>query len=147
MIESLKQLWKRTEDGAAPRKKHTIVLAVAALMTEIMRMDGRLEKTEHEQILHLLQQRFQMDEAEIRALIERAQATAEQALDLHQFTSVIIQHYSTAERQDIIADLWSVAMADGHVDPYEEQLIRRTSELIGLGHRQFIAAKLEAQEA
>lgn len=144
MIDSLRQLWNK---ASTPRKEHDIALAVAALMIEIMRMDGRLEKAEHEQVLQLLQQRFQLTDEDIHALVEHAGATAEQALDLHQFTSVVIRHYSTAERQDIIADLWRVAIADGHIDPYEEQLIRRTSELIGLPHRQFIEAKLQAQEA
>jgi len=146
MINSLKRLLKGHSKNPEQQREHDISLAIAALMIEIMRMDGQLEAAEHVKILQLLQQRFRLTGEELHTLVERAGKAAGQALDLHQFTSVVIRHYSSAERQDIIADLWRVAMADGHVDPYEEQLIRRTSELIGLHHRQFIKAKLQAQE-
>jgi len=68
----------------------------------------------------------------------------QKALDLHQFTSVVVKGFSTEERIGILVELWAVALADGFVDPYEEQLIRRMADLMGLHHSQFIAAKVAA---
>jgi len=144
MLRRLKRLLQG-EQPPATRPAHDIRLAVAALMAEVMRMDGRLDAAERGQILSALAQRFRLTREEAAALITRAGEAAEQALDLHQFTSVVIRHYTTEQRQQIVADLWRVAMADGYADAHEEQLIRRVSDLIGISHRQFIAAKLAAE--
>ena len=38
--------------------------------------------------------------------------------------------------------MWQVAYADGHLDHYEEHLIRRVADLLYVEHRDFIQAKL-----
>jgi len=147
MISRLKQMWSKAAKSPAGRKRHDVSLAVAALMVEIMRLDDRLEDAEHSQIVLSLEQFFGLSESEIHALVERAKREADQALDMHQFTSVVVKGFSTEERVDILTELWLVAMADGHVDPYEEQLIRRIADLLGLHHSQFIRAKVAASGA
>lgn len=146
MIDRLKRMWTRAARSPAGRKRHDVSLAVAALMVEIMRLDGKLAEAEHSQIVIALEQRFGLAESEIHELIEQAGREADEALDMHQFTSVVVKGFSTDERADILTELWSVAMADGHVDPYEEQLIRRIADLLGLHHRRLIRAKIDAAE-
>jgi uncharacterized tellurite resistance protein B-like protein len=147
MIDRLKQLWQQAAARPREQKQHTLSLAVAALMVEVMRMDGQLQGAERSAIMQSLQQRFGLAQAEIHQLIGDALYQVKQALDLHQFTSVVVQGFSTDERVGILAELWAVAMADGEVDPYEEQLIRRMADLIGLHHSQFIEAKIAAGAA
>ncbi|MBL4775063.1 MAG: TerB family tellurite resistance protein [Mariprofundus sp.] len=144
MIAKLKQMWAKAAESPADDRQHSVSLAVAALMVEIMRMDGKLEQAERNEIIQRLQQRFDLSPSDIDALIEQASEKVEQALDMHQFTSVVVKGFSTAERIDILAELWAVALADGHVDAYEEQLIRRMADLMGLHHSQFIQAKITA---
>jgi len=144
MIETLKRLWT---DAAAPAHKvDDLPLAVAALLVEVMRMDGQLDKAEQSAIIRALQQRFGLEKAEVHALIERAQLETTTAHDLHRFTSQVVRAFPTAERGQIVQQLWEVAMADGHADPHEEQLIRRAAELLGVSHRAFIAAKIAAAQ-
>jgi len=144
MINKLKQMWKQAAASPQEKKKHNVSLAVAALMVEVMRMDGHLESTERSEIILALQKRFGLGQVEIHDLIEDALQEVKQALDLHQFTSVVVKGFSTEERVGILTELWGVALADGFVDPYEEQLIRRMADLMGLHHSQFIAAKVAA---
>ncbi len=144
MINKLKQIWKQAAASPQEKKKHDISLAVAALMVEVMRMDGHLESAERSEIILALEKRFGLDQVEIHDLIDNALQEVEQALDLHQFTSVVVKGFPTAERIDILTELWAVARADGFVDPYEEQLIRRMADLMGLHHSQFIEAKIAA---
>ncbi len=144
MINKLKQMWKQASGSPQEKKKHDVSLAVAALMVEVMRMDGHLESAERSEIILALEKRFGLDQVEIHDLIDNALQEVEQALDLHQFTSVVVKGFPTAERIDILTELWGVAKADGFVDPYEEQLIRRMADLMGLHHSQFIEAKIAA---
>ena len=144
MIQKLKQMWKKAAVSDQASKKHDVSLAVAALMVEIMRMDDKLEDAEHSAIMLAIEQRFGLSELEIHALIEQAKKEVDKALDMHQFTSAVVKGFSTEERIDILTELWSVALADGYVDPYEEQLIRRIADLLGLHHSQYIKAKIAA---
>ncbi len=144
MINTLKQMWKQAAASPQERKKHDLSLAVAALMVEVMRMDGHLESAERSEIILALEKRFGLGQVEIHELIENALQQVQKALDLHQFTSVVVKGFSTEERIGILVELWAVALADGFVDPYEEQLIRRMADLMGLHHSQFIAAKVAA---
>ena len=41
--------------------------------------------------------------------------------------------------------LWRVAWADGRIDRYEEQILRRVADLIHLRHGEFIQAKHAAE--
>ena len=144
MIQKLKQMWKQAAASPDTTKKHDVSLAVTALMVEIMRMDDKLEDAEHSAIMLAIEQRFSLSEDEIHALIEQAKQEVDQALDMHQFTSAVVKGFSTAERIDILSQLWSIAMADGYVDPYEEQLLRRIADLLGLHHSLYIKAKIAA---
>ncbi len=144
MLERLKRLFAG-EASPAEREAHDLPTAVAALMIEVMMQDGRLDAEEERVIHHLLGKRFALDDAAIRDLVARARAQTDRAHDLFQFTARIIRGYPVAERADVIRELWRVAMADGRADAYEEQLIRRIAELIGVEHRAFIEAKIQAR--
>jgi uncharacterized tellurite resistance protein B-like protein len=148
MLKSLKRLWtdsvRYPESG---RRAHSLELCVAALMVEIMRVDGKIEHTERMELLAQLQKSFELSGEATENLIEEAMLKTDKALDMHQFTSRIVKGFSTSERAGVLQQLWRVAMADGHVDPYEEQLIRRIADLFGVPHRQFIEAKLAAANA
>ncbi|MDQ7005534.1 MAG: TerB family tellurite resistance protein [Ghiorsea sp.] len=145
MFSKLKALF--AEESKEPEKKeHTIALAVTALMVEIMQADDDINASEHQAIFKAIEKRFELNHDEVEALIEDAKDAQNKAMDLHQFTSLIIDHYSTEERIDILKELWLIAMADGHIDSYEEHMIRKLAKLIGVYHDEFIQAKIDARQ-
>lgn len=146
MFNVIKSLFTGQTSQEPKQKKHDISLAVTAMMIEIMRIDGKLESTERQVIFRAIEKRFNLTHEEVETLITEATQAQSKSTDLHQFTSRINQHFSTEERIDILKELWQVAMADGHIDPYEEQLIRRVAGLIGVYHGEFIQAKIDARE-
>jgi len=147
MIKTLKKLWSASPTGREKGKGLDITLAVTALLVEVMMMDGRLDDAEHCEIVVALKNRFGLPDEDACRLIDRATTAADKAHDLHHFTSRIIDKYPFEERAGIIHELWRVAMADGHVDAYEEQLIRKIADLIGVTHRDFINSKLQARNS
>ena len=147
MLKKLKTLWDGTADKKPSNRKHDISLAVTAVMVEIMHIDGKLDDAEHDTIIEAVEKRFGLSTTEVHELVEKAKKATADANDMHQFTSQIIKHYKTEERIEIIKELWQIAMADGHIDPHEDNLIQRTAELIGVYHRESIQAKIDAREA
>jgi len=146
MLNKIKRLLTRAHDETAIQKEHDISLAVTAIMIEIMNVDDKLESAEHQTIITAIKKRFALNDAEVEELIQSAKNAQNIATDFHQFTSLITQHFSTSERIDFLKDLWLIAMVDGTIDPYEEQLIRRIANLIGVYHGEFIQAKIQARE-
>ncbi len=145
MFDAIKALFSNQETQEKSDKTHDIALAVTAMMIEIMRIDGKLEDAERQCIFQAVEQRFGLPHDEVQALIKEATQAQAQSTDLHRFTSLIGKHFDTQTRIDILKELWQVAMADGHIDPYEEQLIRRIAGLIGVYHGEFIQAKIDAR--
>jgi len=146
MLKKLKSLLKENAGKDAEKRQHDLSLAVTAVMVEVMHIDGNLDVAELDVIVRAVEGRFGLPAEKVQALIEEATRETDNSHDLHQFTSQIIKAYGTEERIAIVRELWQVAMADGHVDPHEEHLIRRTAELIGVYHREFIQAKIAARE-
>jgi len=144
MIKALKRLWE--DQPKQSQQEADIVLAITALMVHVMQQDDHLDDAEHQEIIQSIQQRFNISLQKAEQYIKQAQHEIHSAHDLHQYTSPLIKAYSQSERVDIIRQLWRVAMADNDIDPYEEALIRKIAELIGVHHHQFIDAKIAARQ-
>lgn len=144
MIATLRRLFADTGESDEDRE-HSRHLVAAALLVEVARADDAFDGREEEMMASLLAQNLQIAEDEARALVADAQARVDHATSLYEFTRQVNDHYSPAERCELVADMWRVAYADGNLDKYEEHLIRRIAELLYVPHAQFIRGKLTAR--
>jgi len=122
---------------AAPDKH----LAVAALLVEAAHMDARFDARERQAILDLVAKRFTLDESEAESLLAEAHAAQQHATDLVRFTRTIKAAFAPAERVELVEMLWEVVYADGRVDPFEANLLRRIGGLIYVSDRERGAAR------
>src|SRR5450631_2453767 len=129
----------------AGRPEHTLQLAVAVLLIEVMQSDAECAFDEQTTILNILKQRFHLSDAEVTQLIERGQQTSKSANDLHQFTSLINNELALPEKISIIEYLWQVVYADGKISAQENHLMRRLVDLLHISHGDNIAAKMRAR--
>jgi len=147
MLAAIKQFF---ENHIAPEKEggdlpeHAVRLAVAALLFEMMRMDEETTDQEYETVGKILTERFELSEAETARLIALAEEEAADVTDYYQFTALINKHFSPRQKGELLEQLWRVAYADGHLDKYEEHLVRKLAELLHVPHSRFIAAKHRA---
>lgn len=121
-------------------------LASAALLIEIAKADYQDDPRETDKVVELLRDRFEIPERELEILMTLADQEVRQATDVFQFTSLVNQHFSAAEKNQLVESLWEVAYADGRVHHYEEHLIRKIAELIYVPHSEFIRTKLAVAE-
>lgn len=122
-------------------------LAVAALLVEVLRADYDTSFGERRQVIESIKGLLNLDAAACEALLTDAEGSVDRAHDLHQFTSRLNESLSHSEKRALMEQLWRVARADGVVHKYEEHLIRRVADLLHVSHREFIAAKLRAEES
>lgn len=126
---------------------HQLKLATAALLIEMMQQDARIHESEQKAVREVLQNNFNLTDKETLQLCELARQELDNAVDSHQFTSLIARNYSQAEKKRIIEYLWQVAYADDHLDPLEEHMVRHIAELIYVPHRDFIRIKHKVQKS
>ena len=121
-----------------------IQLAAAALLIELSRADYKQEPQEQAAIESALKKSFALTDEQLQELIELAEEENQQATSLYQFTQLIKDNYSQAQRFELVKMLWQVAFADDEISKYEDHLIRKISDLIYLPHSDFIRAKIVA---
>ncbi|MBE0369833.1 TerB family tellurite resistance protein [Pseudoalteromonas sp. MMG013] len=145
MFKQIKKLLKELSEQ--PREKNTIDFntALAALLIEVMRADGKVLEIELIKVTEVLVERCELDDKQVNALITLAQQLVEQAIDLYAFVKQINNNTSDIERIEIVQLLWFVAYADNDIDRYEDHIIRKIAGLLYVSHADFIAAKLAAQ--
>jgi uncharacterized tellurite resistance protein B-like protein len=132
--------------GTSSGSAGSLNLAVAALLVEVLRADYEVTAAERQQVVHSIGKLLDLGESDSVALMEMAERQTDQAHDLFQFTSMINQGYSAAEKQRLVEHLWRVARADETIHKYEEHLIRRIADLLYVPHSSFIATKLRTNE-
>jgi len=132
---------------ANPALEHTLQLATAVLLVEVMRSDAAITWVERNTVFNTLRERFTLTAGEVTALIDRAEEAARDAHDLHSFTSRLNAQLDPPQKARIVEYLWQVAYADGHLDTHEQHVTRKIADLLHVSHGEYIAAKMRAKNA
>jgi uncharacterized tellurite resistance protein B-like protein len=119
--------------GAAPEEaSRRLHVAACALLLEMAHADGEFSPAEQQHIEHALAGHFNLAEDQVRELITIAETERREAIDLHQFTSLIVRHYDEGQRLVLAELLWRVVLADGDLSKHEDALIRKIGNLLDL---------------
>ena len=135
---------ERLAPGADDDPEHRRNLAAAALLIEVARADFEFDDDEQRAIETLLEQTLHLTSEEIAELVRLAHDESRDATSLHQFTRLVNESHSLDDKKRLMEALWRVAYADGRLDKYEEQLLRRIADLLHLRHAEFMRAKHSA---
>ena len=142
MINRIKALFAPAQVAAAPLShEDELRLAAAALLVEAASMDGAFGQAERTEIARLLSKRFALSDEEVATLMEEAAFAVQRTGQLYGFTRVLKDRFDDKERIEMIEMLWEVALADGDVDHFESNLIRRVGGLLFVSDRERGLAK------
>ena len=116
-------------------------VACAALLLHAAAIDGDIEEAERDLLHLMLKQRFSLDDAATEKLIEVATTSEHEAVDLYHFTRLLNRSFDDQGRQRLIEMMWQVAFVDGRITEFEENLIWRAADLLGVSSRDRIALR------
>lgn len=122
-------------------------LAAAALLVHIASIDGEFDADERARIQQLVEDRFGLPSEEAKALIADARESEREAVDLYRFTSVLKRRLDDDGRRQVVAMLWDMAHADGSVHEFEENVVWRVAELLGVSTRERVELRKEVRES
>jgi uncharacterized tellurite resistance protein B-like protein len=145
MISAFRKLFEVPARESEAEREHRLQLAAAALLIETARADFSEDQVEEASLRTLLCETLDLSPEEVDRLLRQAGEQLDEATSLYDFTRVINDHYSAAQKLELVSSMWRVAYADGRLDKYEEYLIRQVAELIYVPHSDYIRVKLAAK--
>ena len=110
-------------------------LAAAALLVHAAAIDGNVSDIERDKLHAIIKRRFGLDAAATDELVIEATEADHEAIDLYHFTSLINRSLDEVGRRRVVEMMWEMAYADGHVSEFEDNLIWRAADLLGISSR------------
>lgn len=149
MLRTLKALLGDLFDASAatPPDAHTLELATAVLLVEVMRAEDGIGDAERQAAIQTLQATFRLSTDEVDTLIAHAEGVARDATDLHQFSSVLNARLDEVAKIRVVEALWTVAFADGRLADHERHLVWRVADLLHVRPGDYAAARTRAATA
>jgi uncharacterized tellurite resistance protein B-like protein len=149
MFDSLKQFFADVTGLASP---HTFAdddyrLAAVALLIHVASADGVIDVAERRRISEVVETRFGLDGAAATELLAAAEASDREAVDFFHFTSLLKRSLDDEGRRKIVEMMWDVAYSDGTVHEFEDNIVSRVAELLGVSPRDRVTLKQKAAHA
>ena len=145
MINKIKEFFNKKTEEAEDNAHSVLNIATAALLIEVMTIDGNMEQEEMDSVKSNLSKILELSDDEIQELIDLSQEEVSDATSLYQFTKEINANFELQQKLDLMTALWQVALADDYLDKYEESILRKIADLIHLRHSEYIECKSKAR--
>jgi uncharacterized tellurite resistance protein B-like protein len=116
-------------------------LATAAILLDIAYADGTFTPAEDGNVVGFLTERFSLSPEDAKELLEAADEIRKKTVDHFALTHYIRKNAPLQERIDIVKTMWRLVYVDGSLSEYENYLVRKIADLLGLEHHVMIDAK------
>jgi uncharacterized tellurite resistance protein B-like protein len=116
-------------------------LAATALLVHVISLDGQPTQAERSKLHNLIESHFGLDRGTADRLIADAIQVEGEAVDLYHFTSVIMRSLDEEGRKRVVQMMWELVYADGQVTEFEDNVVWRASDLLGISQRDRIDLK------
>jgi uncharacterized tellurite resistance protein B-like protein len=107
----------------------------------VISLDGEPSEIEKRKLHSLLESGFKLDPGTADQLIASATRVEGEAVDLYHFTSVIMRSVNDEGRLRIVEMMWELVYADGQVTEFEDNVVWRAADLLGVSSRDRIELK------
>jgi uncharacterized tellurite resistance protein B-like protein len=118
-------------------------LAAAAILLEIAYADGEFTPAEDGDLVGYLKRAFSLTDEVAQELIAAADELRARTIDHFALTNYLRRNSSLAERIEMVKTMWRMVYSDRKLTDYENYLVRKLADLLGLEHHLMIEAKVE----
>lgn len=143
MLDAIKSFFAELDGSASdePFEETDQRLAAAALLYHVIAIDGAVSAEERRKLCEVLTRHYQLDDDEVAELMAAAEAADNEAVDLYGFTSVLKRRLDADGRKGVIRMMWEMVYADGSMNEFEDNIVWRVAELLGVSSRDRIDLK------
>ena len=147
MLRTLSQFFEtlvgETRRPAAPPIDDRLLTA-AALLVHVALVDGTLTPAEQQWLLDTVRARTGLAGEAAERFVAQASRRDLEAGDVAETLSGLRRKLNAEQRRELVAMMWRVALADGSLHEFEDTLISRACEVLGVSAAD--SAAIRAQE-
>jgi len=107
-------------------------------------MDDWFDPRERERIQALVVERFGEAAEDAEVLVDEAEAMVQDGAEIWGFARAVKDAFTPDERVQLVEMMWEVVYADGELDDFEANLLRRVAGLIYVSDQDSGAARKRA---
>jgi uncharacterized tellurite resistance protein B-like protein len=119
--------------------------AIATLLIEAARVDDNTTEADIAEAKKSLKLLANINSEEADVLIGKVSLPKNRPTSYLPLTRTINQNLDYDQKCVLIGAMWAIAHSDSHIDPHEDHIIRKISDLIYVSHRDFIDQKIKSQ--
>ena len=146
MFQNLKNIFEKVkqENNSEVEIIEEEIYAVLSLLIEACKVDGIVSEDEIEKITGLLINKFHLEPSKAKNAVIFVLEKANEKVEIFSDIKVILDTMDHEERIKVVEMLWGVVLADGNVDDYESNLMRKISSLLHVSSFETAEAKKRA---
>jgi uncharacterized tellurite resistance protein B-like protein len=137
----LDMLTGRTSEVQPSQQHDPLKLATAAVLLDVAYADGEFTPAEDGNVVDFLNGFFGLSPEDAQELLEAADEIRRKTVDHFALTHYIRKNSPLEERIDIVKGMWRLVYSDGKLSEYENYMVRKIADLLGLEHHVMIEAK------
>tara|TARA_B110000046_G_scaffold105899_1_gene113373 strand:- start:326 stop:781 length:456 start_codon:yes stop_codon:yes gene_type:complete len=139
---AMKKITSKTEDE--DEYKGEDIQAVIILLIEACQIDGKASEEELDYIKNLLIKKFKFSDTEADENMKNALNDGDKRIEIFSQIKIVLNEMDHSERVDVIEMMWGVILADGIIDDFEANLMRRMNGLLYVSGMESAEAKERA---
>ena len=146
MFQNLKNIFEKVkqENNSEVEIIEEEIYAVLSLFIEACKVDGIVSDDEIEKITNLLINKFHLEPDKAKNALNFVLEKANEKVEIFSDIKVILDTMDHEERIKVVEMLWGVVLADGNIDDYESNLMRKISSLLHVSSFETAEAKKRA---
>jgi uncharacterized tellurite resistance protein B-like protein len=146
MFSNLKTALKKITSKAEEEEEYKgeDIQAVIILLIEACQIDGETGQEEVQYIKKLLINKFNFSEIDADENINTALNDNDKRIEMFSQIKIILNEMDHQERIEVIQMMWGVILADGTIDDFEANLMRRMNGLLYISGIESADAKKRA---
>ncbi len=143
MFQNFKNLFDKVkqENNSEVEILEEEIHAVLSLLIEACKVDGTISDSEIEKITNLLINKFHLEPTKAKNALNFVLEKANEKVEIFSDIKVILDTMDHEERIKVVEMLWRVVLADGKIDDYESNLMRKISSLLHVSSFETAEAK------
>lgn len=119
--------------------------ALASLLYEAARVDRNVTDEDLTVAAESLSRLAKISIVDAQQFLVTASKPENRPTSYHPLATIINENFSYEQKCQLITSMWSIAHSDNHVDPHEDHIIRKISDLLYVSHQDFIHGKISAR--
>ena len=132
MFQNLKNIFEKVKQDKNSQVEiiEEEIYAVLSLLIEACKVDGIVSDDEIEKITGLLINKFHLEPSKAKNAVNFVLEKENEKVEIFSDIKVILDTMNHEERIKVVEMLWGVVLADGNIDDYESNLMRKISSLL-----------------